>query len=163
VANIWTNLGEAYLSKGEDARAQTYFESALQHVNDRRFLQDPYESYRIYHGLGLTAARQGKPADAVTHLQKALEINPLGDAAYATLGAVFVNQGWDTPGAVALLEKAIKLNPTNDLAKDYLGVALMNQGKVEPAIQYFRGALEINPDLKSAKQHLELALQAQKK
>jgi tetratricopeptide (TPR) repeat protein len=161
--NIWTSLGEVYLREGENARAQKHFESALQHADDPRFIQDSYESYRIYHGLGLAAARQSRPVDAVTHLKKALEIYPQGDAAYTTLGGVFVSQGWDYPGAMSLLEKAMKLNPTNDLARDYMGVAVMNQGQVERAIQYFREALEINPDLESAKQHLELALQVLRK
>jgi tetratricopeptide (TPR) repeat protein len=44
-----------------------------------------------------------------------------------------------------------------------MGVALVNQGHVEKAITYFRQALEINPDLESAKQHLQFALQIGKK
>jgi tetratricopeptide (TPR) repeat protein len=44
-----------------------------------------------------------------------------------------------------------------------MGVALMNQGEVERAIQYFRQALEINPELESAKQHLDVASTALKK
>jgi Tfp pilus assembly protein PilF len=161
--HIWTSLGEVYLQQGQDARAETHFKSAMQYLDDPRFIYDSYESYRIYHGLGLAAARQAKPAEAVAYLKKALEIYPQGDAAYTTLGGVFVSQGWDYSGAVALLDKAIKLNPVNDLAKDYMGVVLMNQGQVEPAIQYFREALQINPDLESAKQHLEVAMRVQKK
>jgi protein O-mannosyl-transferase len=161
---IWTSLGEVYLRQGDNARAKSHFESALQHVNDRRFIQEfAYENYRIYHGLGLAAARQSNAPEAVAHLKKALEIYPQGDAAYTTLGGVFVSQGWDHAEAMALLEKAIKLNPTNDLARDYMGVAVMNQGQVDRAIQYFREALEINPNLESAKQHLDIALRVLKK
>jgi tetratricopeptide (TPR) repeat protein len=162
-ANISTSLGEVYLRKGDNAGAQKYFELSLQHIADSRFIQSSYESYRIYHGLGLAAARQSKPAEAVAHLQKALEIYPQGDGAYTTLGGVFVSQGWNHADAMTLLEKAIKLNPVNDLARDYMGVALMNQGQVEPAIRYFREALEINPELESARQHLEVALRTLKK
>jgi tetratricopeptide (TPR) repeat protein len=161
--NISTSMGEVFLRTGDSARAQKYFEASLSHVDDPRFPQVSYESYRIYHGLGLAAARQGRAKEAVTFLQKASEIYPQGDAAYTTLGGVLISQGWDIPRAVSSLEKAIQLNPVNDLARDYLGVALVNQGKVEEGIRYFREALEINPELESAKQHLELAQRAVKK
>jgi Tfp pilus assembly protein PilF len=162
-ANIWTSLGEVYLRQGDNARAQKYLESALKHVDDPRFVRSSYEEYRAYHGLGLAAARQSRPVEAVTFLQKALKIYPQGDAAYTTLGGVFVNQGWDYAGALTLLDKAVKLNPVNDLARDYMGVALMNHGEVDRAIQYFHEALQINPDLESAKQHLDLALRVNEK
>lgn len=161
--NIWTSLGEVYLREGNSAGAEAQFQTALERLKDERFIQTPYESYRIYHGLGLAAARESKPASAVPYLQKAIDLYPLGDAAYTTLGGVLVNTGQDYGRAMALLEKAIQLNPTNDLARDYMGVALINQGHIDKAITYFRQALEINPDLESAKQHLQFALQAGKK
>jgi tetratricopeptide (TPR) repeat protein len=161
--NISTSMGEVFLRTGDNARAQKYFEASLQYVNDPRFPQTYYESYRIYHGLGLAAARQSRPEEAVMLLDKALKIYPQGDAAYTTLGGVLISQGWDIPRAMSALEKAIQLNPVNDLARDYLGVALVKQGQIEKGIQYFREALEINPGLESAKQHLDIALKAVKK
>src|SRR4030095_14525518 len=88
--NVWGSLGEVYLRQGDNTRAQHHFESALQRMQDGRFTQTPYETYRIYHGLGLVAARQGKPAEAITRLEKAIEAYPQGDAAYTTLGGVLV-------------------------------------------------------------------------
>jgi tetratricopeptide (TPR) repeat protein len=160
---VWTSLGEAYLRKGDNARGRQCFQSALKHVDDERFIHDSsYENYRIYSGLGLAAAREAKPLEAVDHLQKAVKIYPKGDAAYTTLGALFVNQGWDYSGTLRLLEKAIALNPVNDLARDYMGVALMNHGHNGEAIKYFQEALQINPDLQQARQHLDIALRATK-
>jgi tetratricopeptide (TPR) repeat protein len=157
-ATIWTSLGEVYLRQNENALAEKHFMSALQYVDDPRFVRSSYESYRAYHGLGLAFARQANTTQAVPYLEKALEIYAQGDAAYTTLGGVLVSQGQDYPRAMALLEKAIQLNPVNDLARDYMGVAVMNQGQVDRAIQYFQEALNINPDLESAKQHLDIAL-----
>jgi protein O-mannosyl-transferase len=162
-ATMWASLGEVHLRRGNFVQAKKDFETALQHLADPGFvLQNQGEDYRIYHGLGLVAALQSRPDDAVKFLEKALEIDPQGDAAYTTLGGVLVNQGRDPGRGTALLEKAIRLNPVNDLARDYMGVALLNQGRVEEAVQYFRQALEINPDLASAQQHLEIALRAKK-
>ena len=100
------------------------------------------------------------PVEASAYLQKALEIYPQGDGAYTQLGGVLLTWGSDYKGAMSLLEKAIQLSAVNELARDYMGVALLNQGQYEQAIQYFREALQINPGLESARQHLEIALHA---
>ena len=89
-----------------------------------------------------------------------MEIYPQGDGAYTQLGGVLITWGQRYGDAMVLLEKAIQLSAVNEFARDYMGVALVNQGKYEQAIKYFREALEINPDLESAKQHLQVALQA---
>jgi tetratricopeptide (TPR) repeat protein len=100
------------------------------------------------------------PAEAVAYLQKALEVYPEGDGAYAQLGGVLITWGQNYKDAMALLDKAIQLSAVNEFARDYMGVALLNQGQYDQAIKYFQEALRINPDLQSAKQHLELALHA---
>jgi len=158
--NIWTSVAEIYLRREDNTRALEYFQNALKRTSDTRFLQSSYESYRIYLGLGTVAARQAKPAEAVEYLQKAMEIYPQGDGAYTQLGGVLITWGQRYGDAMVLLEKAIQLSAVNEFARDYMGVALVNQGKYEQAIKYFREALEINPDLESAKQHLQVALQA---
>ena len=88
------------------------------------------------------------------------DAHPQGDGAYTQLGGVLITWGQRYGDAMVLLEKAIQLSAVNEFARDYMGVALVNQGKYEQAIKYFREALEINPDLESAKQHLQVALQA---
>jgi Flp pilus assembly protein TadD len=158
-ATFRTSLGEIYLRRGDDERAQEYFRRSLEDLADKRFLSDPYETYRVYLGLGIAKARQSKTDEAMGDLKKALDIYPQGDGAYATLGGILVSRK-DYPGATVLLEKAIQLSAVNELARDYMGVALVNQGQYEQAVKYFREALQINPDLESAKQHLQVALQA---
>src|SRR5262249_6686007 len=36
--HIWTSLGEVYLQQGQNARAETNFKSALQRLDDPRFI-----------------------------------------------------------------------------------------------------------------------------
>jgi Tfp pilus assembly protein PilF len=158
--NIWTSLGEIYLKQNKNAQAREYFEKALQHTTDSRFVQVDYEKYRIYLQLGTVAAREKKPTDAKAYLKRALEIYDAGDGAYTQLGGVLINEDHDYDNAVVLLEKAIRLSATNELARDYMGVALFNKGQHEQAVKYFREALQINPDYLEAKQHLEVALKA---
>jgi tetratricopeptide (TPR) repeat protein len=161
-AMLSTSLAEIYLRRGEDQRAQEQFGKSLQYLSDTRFMQDQYERYRVYLGLGIAKARQSKADAALADLKKALDIYPQGDDAYATWGGILVTQR-DYTGAIAILDKAIHLSAVNELARDYMGVALVNQGRYEEAVKYFREALAINPDLESARQHLQVALGAAKR
>jgi tetratricopeptide (TPR) repeat protein len=155
---FWNNLGLIYLERNENQRAKEHFEQAAQHAGDQRFMQDRYEQYRISLGLGIIASREARFEDAKTLLNKALQFEPQGDGAYATLAGISINER-DFPKAIALMNKALEINPKSELNRDYLGVALLNQGEYQQAIASFREALRINPEYQPAKQHLDFALQ----
>ena len=157
---IWANLGEVHLRHQDRARAQDAFTNALEHMDDRRFFRASDDVYRTYLGLGTIAFQEMKPMEAVDYLQMALEINPQGHEAYTQLGGVLINFGANYRDAAGFLEKAVKLSAVNEVARYYLGVALFNLGRPDDAIQYFREALQLNPELEAAKQYLDLALKS---
>jgi tetratricopeptide (TPR) repeat protein len=156
---FWNSLAFVYLDRNDNKQAQECFAQAWERMSDERFIQDVYEKYRAKLGMGIVAAREARIEEARKLLYQALEYDPRGDGAYATLAAVFVNQDRDYAKAVAFLRKAIEINPKNEMNWDYLGVALLNQGLREQAIPAFRQALRINPGYALAKQHLQIALQ----
>jgi protein O-mannosyl-transferase len=156
---FWNNLGFIYLDRGDNKQAQECLLRASEHSRDERFGQEVYERYRTDLGFGIIAARESRIADAKKHLYQALEYEPRGDGAYATLAAVFMNQDHDYAKAVGLLRKAIEIGFKSELNWDYMGVALLNQGLHERAISAFREALRVNPNFEPAKQHLQIALQ----
>jgi Tfp pilus assembly protein PilF len=156
---FWNSLGYIHLDRGDNKQAQECFLRASEHSGDARFIQEVYERYRTDLGFGVIAARESRIADAKKLLYQALEYEPKGDGAYATLAAVFMNHDHDYAKAVDLLRKAIEISPKSELNWDYMGVALLNQGLHERAISAFREALRINPNFEPAKQHLQIALQ----
>jgi Tfp pilus assembly protein PilF len=157
-AKFWNNLGLLYLEKGDTRQAQECFAQAWQHADDKRFIQDIYEKYRVNLGRGIIAARAGQNSEARLYLNSALQFDPDGDGAYTTLAGLAINDR-DYPGASDLLNKTLQLNPKSELARDYLGVVLLNQGKYEQAVSSFTEALRLNPDFDPAKQHLEFVRQ----
>jgi tetratricopeptide (TPR) repeat protein len=96
-------------------------------------------------------------SEAKAELNRALEFEPQGDGAYATLAGISVNDDRDYATAVSLLNKALSINPRSELTRDYLGVVLLNQGQLDQAVASFREALRINPNYEPAKLHLEFA------
>ncbi|MBN1569462.1 MAG: tetratricopeptide repeat protein [Acidobacteria bacterium] len=153
------SLAFIYLDRGDDQKAKDCFTQAWQFAGDERFIRQVYERYRARLGLGIIAARESRIEDARRLLYEALEYNPKGDGAYATLAAVYINQDRNYAKAVELLRKAIEINPGSEMNWDYLGVALLNQGLADQAVSAFRRALRINPGYELAKQHLQIANQ----
>ncbi|MBI5452891.1 tetratricopeptide repeat protein, partial [Candidatus Gottesmanbacteria bacterium] len=94
--------------------------------------------------LGWIYRRQGKLTEAVEAFNKAIELNPQNDRAYAELGWIYRKQGKLTE-AVEALNKAIELNPQNDWAYSELGWIYSEQGKLTEAVETLNKAIEFNP------------------
>ncbi len=160
VAHIRNNLADIYLKRGDNARARTYLETALQYLDNRVYTQSDEEKYRAYVGLAAIAARGQNYAEAKQYLTRALEIKPRGDWAYLYLGGVIMEGDGDYATAMQHFQKAIELGPLNEVARDYMGIALFNMKRYQEAIRYFNEALAINPTYKDAETHLAMARQA---
>lgn len=160
VSHIRNNLADIYMKRGDDKRARSYLETALQYLDTSVYLQSDAEKYRAHVGLGAIDARSQKYAEARQHLNKALEINPRGDWAFLYLGGVMMEGDGDYDRAIEYFKKAIDLGPSNEVARDYMGIALFNMKNYREAIRYFREALEINPTYKDAETHLAMATRA---
>ncbi len=148
------NLADIYLKRNDDKGAKNLLESAISHLDDRRFMQLPFERYRAHVGLGAIAARAGDFSLARQHFQTAIEIQPNGDWGYLYLGGVYLEADQDYPKAIEHFKKAIELGPLNEVARDYLGIAMLQQGNYEEAVTNFKEALRINPMYEEARIHL---------
>lgn len=80
-------------------------------------------------------------AEAATHFQKALELNPKDGAAKAGLARVKSIQG-DHDGAIAILTEAVQLNPKPERLYYQLGLVYERAGRYEKAVEAYRKALE---------------------
>jgi protein O-mannosyl-transferase len=162
VSHMRINLADLYLKRNQDAKAKQLLESALEYLNDIRFVQFPMEKYRAHIGLGAVMARSAQFDSAVEHFQTAIRIQPNGDWGYLYLGAVFMERDKNYRKAIEYFAKAIELGPLNEVARDYMGVAMLNQGNYREAITNFEEALKINPTYQDGRNHLALATTAQR-
>jgi tetratricopeptide (TPR) repeat protein len=95
--------GWAMLKRGDGARAAKVFAEAL--------TLEP-ENPALWFGAGTAAHLDGRPKDATTHLQRALDYNPTLTPASLLLGEIAYAEG-DVALAIATYEKALKHAPDN--------------------------------------------------
>ena len=137
----------------------TLFEHALAVTKD---------NYIAEHNLGsylLDKPDQLQPA--ISHLKRALEINPNSAQAHSDLGIALAKAGRPTQAA-AEFRTALRIDPTAEQPRQNLataaeaaydrGVELMKEKNTTDAIQQFQAAIAINPDYAEAHNDLGVAL-----
>ena len=116
LAQIYANLGAAYRAISETAQAKDNYNHSLR-LNPNQF--------NAWLGLGMLAEREGKYDEAVTDLQRSVELNPTTHA-YVALGRTFAHSGRATE-ARAAYQQALKINP--DLAEAQQALQQLPQSK----------------------------------
>lgn len=131
----FTFLGSIQQQLGLIEEAQESFRQAL-HLNSN------YEE--AYYNLAVILSCE-QPAEAISLLQKAVEIDPEYAIAHRELG--WLLRGIDQyPEAEYHLRRAIELDSSNGWAYLYLGNLLWATGDLAAAEQAFKKAIEIWPD-----------------
>ncbi len=107
--------------------------------------------------LAKALAERGQVAEAITHYQEALEIEP-GDAkTHYSLGIALAGCG-RVNEAITQYQKALEIEPDYVDAHNNLGAVLVGCGRVGEAIAHYQKALEIKPDCAAVENNLGAAL-----
>ena len=146
---------ESYL-KGEErfhnGNARTDLERSVAYFQDA--LQKDPSFAPAYVGLADTYLKLGTifigapPAETrpkvITYATKALELDPENAEAHALLGMAYQNQ-WRWPEAEAEFRRALALKPNDSTAHIGLARWLMCQGRTDEAVEWARGARDLDP------------------
>jgi len=179
--NSWmasNNLGIYYYTRGEPARAVSYYEKALRikpdhfktHFNMGDVLQmmgrfeDAVAEYReairlkpddvsSHVNLGNALKKMWRLDDAVEEYRKAIEIMPDFPNSYYNLGLAYMERG-DNDSAAESFRKAVSLDPDFAEAYNNLGIVYFNMGRLDDSIKSYTEALRLRPD--HAKAHYNL-------
>jgi tetratricopeptide (TPR) repeat protein len=106
-------------------------------------------------GLGVSLAKEKRPAEAVYHFNKALELNPNYAEAHNSLGTALISQD-KVQEATRHFRRAQQLKPTYADAYNNLGLALVRQGRLAEAISNFKRAARLRKDFTGAHRNLVL-------
>jgi Tfp pilus assembly protein PilF len=110
-------------------------------------------NYVARNNLGDALLQKGKVDEAITHFQKALELQPAYGSALCGLGDALDKKG-RVDEAIRQYQEALKLQPTYFMVHNSLGLALLGRGRVDEAIPHFQRAVELMPDYVDA--HINL-------
>lgn len=139
LSDIHYDLGIEAQNKGSMQEAYAEFEESLK-LNP--------ENSRAHNALGvLLHVGFKRPAEAISHFEQALVLDPGFSEARVNLGNVHSDQK-EYDKAVALYEQALNdmRYATPHIAQGNLGMAEYRRGNVEKAVDHIRSALTVKPE-----------------
>ncbi len=111
-----------------------------------------------YTNVGSLMVKQGRFAEAVPLLAKAVSANPAIAAPHLALGVAHRNLN-QPDEALRHLREAARLAPESMEARSNLGLALMDVGRPKDAVDELKRAVELDPENPHARNYLAGALQ----
>ena len=115
------------------------------------------DNARAHMWLGNHLRSQGRTAEAMQHLSKAVQIQPRNSNAQNGLGALLASQG-RREEAISRYREAIRLDSDNAPAHKNLASILVLKGDLDEATVHYREAVRIDPEDPSAHYNLARAL-----
>ncbi len=145
------NLGRLLLEKGQSPAARKHLTIAATSLKKG---DDAAEAHYL---LAKIATAQDDPANAVVHLQQAVDLTPKFAQAWSDLGAARQLQQ-DDAAALKAYERAVALNPNDAIAQYRFGSELLHEGDSHQAVEHLAAAYRLNPDDQSTLNALQTAL-----
>ncbi len=102
-------------------------------------------SYNNYHDLGVAYSKYGLNKEAISNLEKAVQINPSIAEAYYNLGNLYLKEN-NQLESIKNFKKAITLDSERMLAHFGLGNAYLKSNQLEAALIEFKVAINLNSD-----------------
>jgi tetratricopeptide (TPR) repeat protein len=138
-------LGVIYARRGEAAKATAEFQLALQSDPDLS------EARLIEPNLGRSLMAEGKVADAVPHLMRAIQFQPDRADLRHELAMAYVGLGRNDD-ALAAWQEAVRINPNFEEAYFTMGIVLAANHRSAEAVRAFQEVVRINPSRTDARE-----------
>jgi tetratricopeptide (TPR) repeat protein len=114
---------------------------------------------RAYTNFGQLLVENGRPAEGIPYLRRAIELDPLYIAPRCILGVALIRSG-HTPEAVQAFREALAVDPDDPTAYINLAAALEANREHGEAVVWYRKTVERQPNNAEANFHLGLCLKA---
>ncbi len=111
------------------------------------------DAWLPHNNLGVILLEDDQYADAVIHLQRALDIRPSFFETHFNLGYAYAGLH-RLEDAIASIRRGLDISPNHSYEHYAIGHFLVQQGNIDQAVRSFRSALDIEPFQKDA--HLAL-------
>lgn len=141
------NYGRSLFFQGRDRESIEQFTEAL------RLGAAPRLMARTHHNMAVVLVRMGRRAEAKSHFELAIGMNPESFNSYLMLGLLQFEDGELEPARKSLQE-SVRIRPS-DIGYFSLGQVLERQGKLAEAKAAYERAAEISPDYVDVKRNLD--------
>lgn len=147
----YINRGDILMKLNRTAQAQEVYEKALLYDSDNA---------DIYYNLGVVFLEQGKAAQANVYFNKALELYPEHEQALLNSAILLQEMGGQEARQISRerLHKVLQKKGDNEKVFFNLGMLAMDESDFDAAEQYFKRAIHIKPNFRSALFNLALLL-----
>lgn len=102
-----------------------------------------------YISKGVSSLKKGQVEDAITHFNRAIDLDPGKAVAYAARGSAYFRLE-KLDNAISDYNKAIEINPDLEVAYQGRGSVYYRQGQLDNAISDYTRVIKINPGLVNA-------------
>ena len=152
----YINRGDVLIKMGKANQAYQVYEEALKF--------EP-ENPDLHYNLGVVLIELGRPEKALQMFNNALGVDPehLQSLMNSAILMQESGQAQVRPVAFERLHKVLERQPENDRAYFNLGMLSMDVGQLAKAEIWFKKAIELRPDFRSALFNLALLLNEQKR
>ena len=99
--------------------------------------------------MGQAQAQQGNYEDAISSLQRAIDLKADVPEAHAALGVIYLKQG-KLPEAAAALRTEIRISPGDFATRSNLATVLQLQGEHDEPVALLRDVLKVRPEFADA-------------
>ncbi len=132
-------------------RAEGKIGNSVKRVNDA--VAASPEDAELWQLKGVVTMMTGDTTAAESALEKAIELDPNGLAAYQHLARIYASTG-RMPETITLYEQAVQKQPENAGANHFLGVLYEMSGQTDKARQQYELALKADSTLGESKNNL---------
>jgi tetratricopeptide (TPR) repeat protein len=150
-------LGNLYLRQAEDPiEAEAAATRAVAEYQQEVKLSPDNDS--VAYNLGLACIKAGQDDQALTALERAATLNPTKGEAYLKMATIYEKRK-DHVRAQEMYQKFSAADPANAAVSLYnIGVIAWNENRAKDAVQYYRKAVELDPQYAVAHRELARAL-----
>ena len=119
----------------------------------RQILAAEPDHTEALHLLGVIAQQEGRPEEAIAHIERAIGLKDNQASYHNNLGEAY-RAVRNIPAAIACYQRALQLGPDSAEPHNNLGNALQEQGRLAEAIACYQRALQLRPDYVEAHNNL---------
>jgi tetratricopeptide (TPR) repeat protein len=108
----------------------------------------------LHYNLAVLLEKMGRYDEMISHLRKAIELNPKNAETLNFLGYFYADKNMNLDEAFSLIKSALELKPDSGFILDSLGWVYYRQGKYDNALEIIKKAADLTNDDPVVLEHL---------